>query len=125
MRGAGMPDGRYAFGPRDGQLAVVGGGAAVMPDNSGFASGVARMIDLVRVLRDQVGLSLAEAVKMTSLNPASLLGLADRMGSIETGKEANLVVAGQDLTAALTLVAGCVVYGRARPGQGPASVRIV
>jgi N-acetylglucosamine-6-phosphate deacetylase len=110
MRGAGMPDGRYAFGPRDGQEAVVRDGAAVMPDYSGFASGVARMNDLVRVLRDRVGLTLADAVQMASLNPARVLGLDGRMGSLEAGKEAHVVIADNDLAVKATLVHGQVVY---------------
>jgi N-acetylglucosamine-6-phosphate deacetylase len=112
MRGTGMPDGRYAFGPRNGQQAVVSGGAAVMPDNSGFASGVARMNELVRVLRDQVGLPLAEAVNMVSLNPARVLGLDARMGSLQAGKQADLVIADDDLEVQASLVQGQLVYER-------------
>lgn len=38
------------------------------------------------------GLSADEAVKALTLNPAEMFGLGDRLGSIEVGKTANLVV---------------------------------
>jgi N-acetylglucosamine-6-phosphate deacetylase len=38
------------------------------------------------------GISLVRAAQVLSLNPARLLGVADRVGSIEVGKDADLVV---------------------------------
>lgn len=43
------------------------------------------------------GLSTDDALKDLTLNPAQILGVADRLGSIEPGKIANLVVADGDL----------------------------
>ena len=43
------------------------------------------------------GLSKAEAVKAVTLYPAQILNVADRLGSIEVGKLANLVVTDGDL----------------------------
>ena len=43
------------------------------------------------------GLSKAEALKAVTLYPAQIMNVADRMGSIEVGKMANLVVTDGDL----------------------------
>ena len=38
------------------------------------------------------GLSWEYALKAVTLNPAKLLGLADRMGSLEVGKDADIAI---------------------------------
>jgi imidazolonepropionase-like amidohydrolase len=43
------------------------------------------------------GLSKADAVKAVTLFPAEIMNVADRLGSIEAGKMANLVVTDGDL----------------------------
>jgi Imidazolonepropionase and related amidohydrolases len=43
------------------------------------------------------GLSKADAVKAVTLYPAQILNVADRLGSIEAGKMANLVITDGDL----------------------------
>ncbi|MFC1713795.1 N-acetylglucosamine-6-phosphate deacetylase [Candidatus Poribacteria bacterium] len=106
MRGAGMPPGVYTFGPKDGQEAVVQDGMAVMPDRTGYASSVVRMNDLIRVLIGPVGLSLSDAVKMATIIPAGIIGVADKMGSLEAGKDANIVVADSDIGIHATIVEG-------------------
>jgi len=106
MRGAGMPAGVYTFGPKDGQEAVVQDGMAVMPDRTGYASSVVRMNDLIKVLIGPVGLSLTDAVKMASMTPAKIIGVDDRMGSLEAGKDANVVIADDEIDIHATIVEG-------------------
>jgi len=106
MRGAGMPAGVYTFGPKDGQEAVVQDGMAVMPDRTGYASSVVRMNDLIKTLIGSVGLSLPDAIKMATLTPAKIIGVADRMGSLEAGKDANIAVADNNMDIYATIVEG-------------------
>ena len=59
--------------------------------------------------------SLSDAIEMTSINPARLLGIEDRVGSVEVGKEASLSLfrweEGQEkLDVVATVVRGQVVY---------------
>lgn len=110
MRGAGMPPGVYTFGPKDGQEAIVQDGMAIMPDRTGYASGVARMNDLIKVLIGPVGLSLVDAVNMATSVPAKIIRMNDRIGSLEVGKDANIVIADDGINIHTTIVGGKVVF---------------
>ena len=110
MRGAGMPSGVYTFGPKDGQEALVQDNMAIMPDRTGYASSVVRTKDLVKTLVESVGLSLVDAVKMASIVPAKIVGVDDRMGSLEKGKDANVIIADDDLEIYTTIVDGRKVF---------------
>jgi len=106
MRGAGMCDGIYTFGAKDGTEAIVKDGEAKMPDGSGYASSVVRINDMLKVVRDVVGVPLHEAVKMASLVPARILGVDDKLGSLEAGKQADIVLLDEELNVQKTMVAG-------------------
>jgi imidazolonepropionase-like amidohydrolase len=58
------------------------------------------------------GLPRAEALKAVTLYPAQIMNVADRMGSIEAGKTANLVVTDGDLLEARTRVRYLFIGGR-------------
>ncbi len=106
IRGAGMPPGVYTFGPKDGQEAIVQDNMAIMPDRTGYAGGVLRMNNLIRTLIGPVGLSLTDAIKMVTIVPARIVGMEDRMGSLEEGKDANIVIADDDMEVYTTIVNG-------------------
>jgi imidazolonepropionase-like amidohydrolase len=61
------------------------------------------------------GLPRAEALKAVTLYPAQILGVADRVGSVETGKIANLVVTDGDILEARTRVRHLFINGRLIP----------
>ena len=58
------------------------------------------------------GLSKADAVKAVTLYPAQILNVADRLGSIEVGKMANLVVTDGDLLEIRTRIRFLLIDGR-------------
>jgi hypothetical protein len=65
------------------------------------------------------GMSEEEAWKMVTLNPAKLLHLDDRMGSVKVGKDADLVLwsdhpLGINAIAEMTLVDGEVLYDQSK-----------
>ncbi len=61
------------------------------------------------------GLAKDEALKSVTLYPAQILGLGDKLGSIETGKIANLVVTDGDILEARTNVKYVFIGGRLIP----------
>jgi imidazolonepropionase-like amidohydrolase len=58
------------------------------------------------------GLSHEDALKAVTLNPAEILGVAAKVGSIETGKTADLVVTGGDLLEIRTQVKHLFIAGK-------------
>ncbi|WP_034266428.1 N-acetylglucosamine-6-phosphate deacetylase [Actinospica robiniae] len=94
MAAAGMPDGEYPLGP----LTVrVRDGEARLAEGDSLAGSTLTMDAALRNTVHLAGVPLADAVISASLTPARALGLADRIGSIEVGKQADLVVLDQDL----------------------------
>jgi len=61
------------------------------------------------------GLPRAEALKAVTLYPAQIMNVADRMGSIEIGKMANLVITDGDLLETRTHVRHLFIDGRPVP----------
>jgi len=61
------------------------------------------------------GLPKAEALKAVTLYPAQIMNVADRMGSIEIGKMANLVVTDGDLLETRTHIRHLFIDGRPVP----------
>lgn len=106
MRGAGMPDGEYAFGPRHGMRAVVRNREARIPDGTALASSVFPMNEMVRVFRDLVGCPQWQAVRMASLTPAGIAGAADSIGSLAPGKWADIILIDEQVSVRATYLGG-------------------
>jgi N-acetylglucosamine-6-phosphate deacetylase len=89
---AGMPDGRYRLGTFE--VTVSGG---VCRNADGRLAGSTLTLD--RALRNVVGLGvpLADAVRMLTLNPATLLSLERTKGVLAPGADADLVLLNSDL----------------------------
>ncbi|EGO62257.1 N-acetylglucosamine-6-phosphate deacetylase [Acetonema longum] len=104
-RAVGMPNGEYELG---GQMTLVRDGVATLPDGT-IAGSAFSLLAGVKTLVTTLGYTLPAAVRYASLNPAKLLGVADRLGSIEAGKVANLVRLDRQLTAISVWVKGQAV----------------
>lgn len=86
---AGLPDGNYKLGVND--VVVVDGDAKLAAGGSRAGSTLTTGIALKHVL-EYTGRSLQEIIPMFTENPARLIGVYDRVGSLNPGKLANLVV---------------------------------
>ncbi|MEY3021679.1 MAG: hypothetical protein RIS86_877, partial [Planctomycetota bacterium] len=106
--GAGLPVGaHFTMG---GMRYRVGDGVGMMEDGSAFAGSTTFLDGMLRVMVEQVGVPLPQAIAMASRNPARLLGLA-RKGRLAPGADADLALFHPDLTPRSTLIAGRVVAG--------------
>ena len=61
------------------------------------------------------GLSKADALRSVTLGPAQIFGVGDRLGSIDVGKIANLVVTDGDMLEAKTNTRYLFIDGRLVP----------
>jgi len=88
----GMPDGKYMLG---GLEVTVNGG--VCRNAEGRLAGSTLTLD--RALRNIVGLGipLGDAVRMLTLNPATLLGIEFKKGALRTGADADIVLLNEGL----------------------------
>ncbi|MEY9962860.1 N-acetylglucosamine-6-phosphate deacetylase [Streptacidiphilus sp. MAP12-16] len=89
MSAAGFGDGLYPLGPL--QVRVDQGIARLVEGGSIAGSTLTLDVAFRRAVTVN-GLSLVRAAQVLSLNPARVIGMADRVGSIEPGKDADLVV---------------------------------
>jgi N-acetylglucosamine-6-phosphate deacetylase len=106
MAGAGLADGEYDL---VGHSVTVRDGKATLADGT-IAGSAATMNMCVRNLHREVGVPLADAAKMASLNPARTLGLAGALGSLRVGQPANLIAVDDDVNVKMTMVDGAIVY---------------
>ncbi len=106
--GAGLADGsRFRMG---GLEYEVHDGVGMLLDRTAFAGSTTLLNQMVRILRDEVGLGLVEIIRMVALTPARVIGLEARKGSLEAGKDADIAIFEDDFSAWRTMVAGRWVY---------------
>lgn len=112
MSAAGMGDGRYVLGSME---VEVSDGVARLVEGGSIAGSTLTLDTAFRRAVTVDGLPVADAVRALSANPARLLGIDDRTGSLEVGKDADLVVLDGDFAVAGVLRRGEWVV---RPGAG-------
>lgn len=108
MRGAGMPEGsRPKLGSlTNGQETLIRDGVAMMPDLKAFAGSVCTTDRCVRTMYKLAGVSLPDAVRMMTANPARVLGIDGSKGTIAKGMDADLVVFDEDINISSVYVGG-------------------
>ncbi len=75
-----------------------------------LAGSILTMDKAVRNMIQFTGLSLGKVIQMCTLNPARAIKVDAYKGTIQEGKDADLVVLNEDYKVCLTLVAGNIVY---------------
>jgi N-acetylglucosamine-6-phosphate deacetylase len=100
----GMPDGKYILGKLE--VTVSGG---ICRNSEGKLAGSTLTLD--RALRNIVGLGvpLADAVRMLTLNPASLLGIEFKKGTLRVGADADVLLLDEGLQLTNVWVRGVAV----------------
>lgn len=102
MQALGLPEGKYVYNGRE---YVSKAGAAKYHDGTLIGS----TMSLARIAMNFMrftGCSIEEAVHTVTLNPARLLGLDKRKGTLEAGRDADIVVFNDDLSVHTTIIEG-------------------
>lgn len=94
MSAAGLGDGQYDLG---GQAVTVLSGVARLTEGGALAGSTLTMIDALRFMVREVGVSVEDASRFASGNPARLLQLQASHGSIAQGKQADLLLVSPEL----------------------------
>jgi N-acetylglucosamine-6-phosphate deacetylase len=107
-RGAGMKDGSTIY--TCGQEVIIENGIAMLKDRSSLASSVTALDEMVRNLINHVGISPIDAVKMASTNPARMMHIYNRKGSLEAGKDADINIVDEQFNVVMTFFKGVPGY---------------
>jgi N-acetylglucosamine-6-phosphate deacetylase len=119
VRATGLPDGAYQVGDRP---AIHMDGAIRLADGT-LAGSVLTLDRALHNLQAATGRPLAELWATTSRNAARAIGVDGAKGSLEVGKDADLVLLDHDLGVVATVAEGVLVHGggdrlrRAAPTQ--------
>ena len=105
-RAGGMPDGEYDLG---GQPIFLKGIECRLADGT-IAGSVLKLNDAVKNVLAYTSLSVCEVFKMASLNPAVAIHVSDRLGSLEAGKDADIIIVDEDINVQRTIKKGRTVY---------------
>ena len=86
-------DSKEAFDPR----VIIEDGVCKLADRSALAGSIATMDRLIRTVVQKADIPLADAVRMVSETPAKIMGVYDRKGSLQRGKDADIIVMDDNL----------------------------
>ena len=81
-------DSQVAFDPR----VIIEDGVCKLSDRSALAGSVATMDRLIRTLVQKAEIPLEDAIRMASETPSKIMGVYDRKGSLQRGKDADLMI---------------------------------
>ena len=108
MRAGCMKDGQYDLG---GQSVFVKDGAARL-ESGHLAGSVLTLNKAIYNFLQNTNATVAEVIHMASLNPATSIGVSDRKGSLEIGKDADIAIFDEEMNCYLSIVEGREVYNQ-------------
>ena len=86
-------DSEHAFDPR----VIIEDGVCKLSDRSALAGSIATMDRLIKTMVRVVDVPLHDAVRMASETPARIMGIYDRKGSLQRGKDADILLLDSDI----------------------------
>lgn len=89
LRATGMPDGQYPFGGQE--IEVHGNRATIVGHPETLAGSVTSLMGCMKQAVG-MGIPMADAVRAATYNPACAIGIDDRAGTLDVGKEASIVL---------------------------------
>lgn len=111
MQAMGLPEGRYTYNGRE----YTSKDGAARYDDGTLIGSTMSLGNIALKFREFTGCSLKQAIDTVTVIPAKLLGIYERKGSIEAGKDADIVIFDNDMSIHTTIIAGKAVYRKAQP----------
>ena len=108
----GLKDGNYQLG----ELKVIVKGGIARVESGSLAGSTTNVLHCVRNLVETMGIPKEKALKMASLNPCKMLGLANSIGSIKEGKNADFSLIDKEYKIHATYIDGKLVFDEANCG---------
>ena len=105
-------DSQVAFDPR----VIIEDGVCKLADRSALAGSIATMDRLLRTMVFKADIPLQDAVRMSSETPARIMGILDRKGTLEKGKDADIVMYNKALEVQCVWSMGKIVEGTNKLG---------
>lgn len=93
----------------NGTRVIVDDGVAKLPDMTSYAGSICTMDRALRVLCLDYGIDPVTASKMLSANPARHAGVLDTVGTLESGKAANIVLVDDTYQVCAVFLRGVIV----------------
>src|SRR5215213_6680519 len=115
IRAAGLPEGEYKL---DERTVNIHEGAVRLPDGT-LAGSILTMERALQNLCSAAARPLTEMWPTSSLNAARAIGISSNKGSLEVGKDADLVLLDESFTVDLTVIEGKVVYSNTEKSPSP------
>ena len=101
-----MPIGDYIFGNGDDGTIFRSDGKVGWAPSGSLASSIMGMDHMVRHMKSNTSATLPQVIRMASLTPAERTGIAHEVGSLEVGKQADIVVMDKELKVVSVFVGG-------------------
>ena len=97
--------------PLDDPRIIIEDGVCKLADHSSLVGSIATMDTLVRTMVQKADIPLADAIRMASETPARLMGVSDRTGTLQKGKDADVVILDRKLNVRAVWSMGRLVPG--------------
>lgn len=90
---------------------IIENGVCKLADHSSLAGSIATMDKLVQVMAFKANIPVADAIRMASETPANIIGIGDRKGSLQRGKDADILILDKKLNVRCVFSQGNMVEG--------------
>ena len=111
MRGAGMQEGIWVkLGSKEnGQKVLLKDGVAMLADLKAFAGSTCTADRCIRTIYNLGELDICDTVKLMTYNPARILGISHKKGSLQAGMDADLCIFDDSIKVMMVLVGGKIM----------------
>ena len=107
IEATGLADGIYTLG---GQPIKVENNSARLVSNGALAGSTAKLNCMVKNFMKHTNLDIIQSINLASINPAVSIGIDDKKGSIEIGKDADIAIFDEELNCHMTIVEGNIKF---------------